>query len=199
MKIDEKTFNAMPPELQTLFLKLPNLGSAEVTRLFPESSGGAFPKAAEKSTFFKGVGAIAETRRELTDSGSAARFFYCAKASKRDRDEGLSGPEVRRSVGDVRPSGDFGERLGPRADGSERKPSTGRNTHPTVKPTDLMRYLCRLVTPPGGTVLDPFCGSGSTGKAAVLEGFNFVGIEKDEVSAETARKRVEFAASENDK
>ena len=73
----------------------------------------------------------------------AARFFYCAKASKRDRDDGLD----------------------------------DRNTHATVKPTDLMRYLCRLVTPAGGIVLDPFCGSGSTGKAARLEGFRFVGIE----------------------
>jgi site-specific DNA-methyltransferase (adenine-specific) len=52
-----------------------------------------------------------------------------------------------------------------------------KNTHPTVKPTELMRYLCRLITPPGGTVLDPFNGSGSTGKAAVLEGFNYIGIE----------------------
>ena len=73
--------------------------------------------------------------------GSAARFFYCAKASKSDRGDG--------------------------------------NVHPTVKPTDLMRYLCRLVTPPGGVVLDPFMGSGSTGKAAKLEGFSFIGIERE--------------------
>lgn len=75
------------------------------------------------------------------DSGSAARFFYCAKSNKSDRGTG--------------------------------------NLHPTVKPTDLMRYLCRLVTPKGGTVLDPFMGSGSTGKASVLEGLRFVGIERD--------------------
>ena len=73
--------------------------------------------------------------------GDAARFFYCAKASKKDRGED--------------------------------------NTHPTVKPTDLMAYLCRLVTPPGGVVLDPFMGSGSTGKAAMREGFRFIGIEMD--------------------
>lgn len=72
---------------------------------------------------------------------SAARFFYCAKASKKDRDEG--------------------------------------NQHPTVKPTDLMAYLCRLVTPPGGIVLDPFMGSGSTGKAALREGFRFIGVERE--------------------
>lgn len=84
--------------------------------------------------------------------GSAARFFYCAKASKSDRGDG--------------------------------------NTHPTVKPTDLMRYLCRLVTPPGGVVLDPFMGSGSTGKAAMLEGFRFVGIERDANYFVLANQRV---------
>ncbi len=85
------------------------------------------------------------------DSGSAARFFYCAKASKEDRVAG--------------------------------------NTHPTVKPTDLMRYLCRLVTPPGGTVLDPFCGSGSTGRAALQDGFKFIGIERDADYAGLAEAR----------
>lgn len=84
--------------------------------------------------------------------GDAARFFYCAKASKRDRDEA--------------------------------------NIHPTVKPTDLMRYLCRLVTPPGGVVLDPFMGSGSTGKAAMLEGFQFIGIEREAEYLEIARARI---------
>ena len=92
------------------------------------------------------------------DTGSAARFFYCAKASKRDRD----------------------------AD----------NKHPTVKPTDLMRYLCRLVTPPGGVVLDPFTGSGSTGKAALLEGFRFVGIEREAEYVEIARARIAAAIPE---
>lgn len=84
--------------------------------------------------------------------GSAARFFYCAKASKKDRGEG--------------------------------------NAHPTVKPTDLMAYLCRLVTPPGGVVLDPFMGSGSTGKAAVREGFNFIGIERDPEYFKIAKERI---------
>ena len=84
--------------------------------------------------------------------GDAARFFYCAKASRSDRGEG--------------------------------------NNHPTVKPTDLMRYLCRLVTPPGGTVLDPFTGSGSTGKAAALEGFHFLGIEREAEYLDIARARI---------
>ncbi len=68
--------------------------------------------------------------------------------------------------------------------------ANSRNPHPTTKPIDLMRWLCRLVTPPGGTVLDPFTGSGTTGCAAVVEGFSFVGFEIDETDAEVARARI---------
>lgn len=122
--------------------------------------------------------------------GSAARFFYCAKASKKDRDFGLGNlPLKEAGVGDERASGSFNERLGkttvaPRA-----------NHHPTVKPTDLMRYLLRLVTPPGGVALDPFMGSGSTGKAAVLEGFGFIGIEREAEYLAIARARIDHAAT----
>lgn len=94
---------------------------------------------------------------EVDDSiGSASRFFYCAKTSRKDRGEG--------------------------------------NNHPTVKPTDLMAYLCRLVTPPGGVVLDPFMGSGSTGKAAVREGFRFIGIEMDADYLAIAEARIAHEA-----
>ncbi|MCA3270262.1 MAG: site-specific DNA-methyltransferase [Thalassospira sp.] len=114
--------------------------------------------------------------------GEQARFFYCAKASKRDRDEGLDAfkPKARPTMG----SG-----IGGQPD--QAKPNN-RNVHPTVKPTDLMRYLCRLVTPPGGTVLDPFMGSGSTGKAAMLEGFNFIGIEREAEYIEIAKARINW-------
>lgn len=79
----------------------------------------------------------------------------------------------------------------PRAGAGRTSKEGRRNTHCTVKPTDLMRYLCRLITPPGGTVIDPFMGSGSTGKAARLEGFNFIGIEKDvEAYGEIAKARI---------
>jgi hypothetical protein len=81
-------------------------------------------------------------------------------------------------------------------DRDEGLPEGERSTHPTVKPTDLMRYLCRLVTPPGGTILDPFTGSGSTGKAAALEGFNFIGCELDATYCDTARRRIEHARTE---
>jgi len=128
---------------------------------------------------------------------AACRFRYCAKASKRDRDEGLDGFEEREaSVGDNRPSGSFSQRL--KAD-RDVKDTLRRNVHPTVKPTDLMRYLCRLVTPPGGIVLDPFAGSGSTGKAARLEGLVFVGIELMPEHIEIARARIAHANGETRK
>jgi site-specific DNA-methyltransferase (adenine-specific) len=130
-------------------------GSEEVVGLFPQSNGGAFPAVQNSlgtgNALRPWQGKVGPAR-DMGDSGSAARFFYCAKASKADR-------------------------------GSDNK-------HPTVKPTDLMRYLCRLVTPPGGVVLDPFTGSGSTGKGAVLEGFRFIGIEREAEYVEIARARI---------
>ena len=114
---------------------------------------------------------------------SAARFFYCAKASKRDRDEGLDGFEVAKA-------GTLNMRTDSHSERNGMTTNPRANNHPTVKPTDLMRYLCRLVTPPNGTVLDPFCGSGSTGKAATLEGFEFIGIEREAEYVEIARARV---------
>lgn len=114
-----------------------------------------------------------------TSKESAARFFYCAKASKSDRDEGLDEFEKKKNngVGALRDNG--------------RESADRKNVHPTVKPTKLMRYLVRLVTPPNGIVLDPFMGSGSTGKAAILEGFSFIGIERDEEYCEIAKARIE--------
>ena len=114
--------------------------------------------------------------------GGAARFFYCAKASKKDRDEGMDGFELNY----VARENGFSDKLS-----DTKKPRA--NNHPTVKPSDLMAYLCRLVTPPGGIVLDPFMGSGSTGKAAMREGFDFIGIEKDAGYFAIAQKRIEQA------
>lgn len=114
-----------------------------------------------------------------SDEGSAARFFYTAKASKQDREEGCS------HLGQAAYSHDGRET--PIDNAYQRNSS---NSHPTVKPTDLMQYLCRLVTPPGGTILDPFMGSGSTGKAALLEGLNFIGIELEKEYVEIARARI---------
>jgi len=124
--------------------------------------------------------------------GEAARFFYCAKASRSDREEGCDDLPQRTGAEAVeREEGSAGTQS-PRA-GAGRTAATIHNHHPTVKPTDLMRYLVRLVTPPGGTVLDPFMGSGSTGKAAALEGFNFIGIEMNEDYLAIARARINAA------
>jgi site-specific DNA-methyltransferase (adenine-specific) len=105
------------------------------------------------------------------DTGGASRFFYVAKASKKDRNEGLEDLEAQRHSDRENAEGVGGDN--PRNRTNEAK----QNFHPTVKPTALMEYLVKLVTPPGGTVLDPFTGSGSTGKAALLNGFKFIGIE----------------------
>jgi DNA modification methylase len=112
------------------------------------------------------------------DSGGASRFFYVAKASKRDRNEGLEGLPQTSAADMVDREEDSAGMNSPRA-GAGRT-SGAKNFHPTVKPTELMKYLIKLVTPPNGTVLDPFTGSGSTGKAALLEGFSFIGIEMTE-------------------
>jgi site-specific DNA-methyltransferase (adenine-specific) len=109
------------------------------------------------------------------DSGGASRFFYVAKASKRDRNEGLDELLETTAADMVDREPDSAGMNSPRA-GAGRT-SGAKNFHPTVKPTSLMEYLIKLVTPPNGTVLDPFTGSGSTGKAAILQGFDFIGIE----------------------
>tara|TARA_R100001510_G_C7644262_1_gene201731 strand:+ start:510 stop:1679 length:1170 start_codon:yes stop_codon:yes gene_type:complete len=119
--------------------------------------------------------------------GDKSRYFYCAKASKQDRDEGLDEFENKITQG-------MRSNAGPALVGdNESGRTTRKNNHPTVKPTELMRYLCRLVTPKGGVVLDPFMGSGSTGKAAVAEGFSFVGIEMNENYFDVACARIDEA------
>jgi DNA modification methylase len=146
--------------------------------LLDEQSGdrqaGAFPKRADRTTnqIFK-YGLQERDERINLDSGGASRFFYVAKASKRDRNEGLE------DLSD-KPAGSLNMRTDEHsvANGMDTKPA--KNFHPTVKPTSLMEYLIKLVTPPNGTVLDPFTGSGSTGKAAILQGFDFIGIEMTE-------------------
>lgn len=111
---------------------------------------------------------------------SGARFFYSAKTGKDDRDDGCQELEAK-----SRPT--MGSGIGGQPD---QQRENNRNHHPTVKPTMLMAYLCRLVTPPGGTVLDPFMGSGSTGKAATVNGFRFIGIERDPEYHKIAQARI---------
>ena len=131
-------------------------GSDGVQDVFPQTKSGAVKPYINKNTNSYGGNFSRKKFRDYykeADEGTAARYFYCAKASKKDRDDG--------------------------------------NNHPTVKPTELMRYLCRLVTPKGGVVLDPFMGSGSTGKGALLEGFRFIGIEMEREYFDIACARLE--------
>jgi len=165
-------------------------GSDEVLQLFPEAGGGKATRGASSRIYGGGKGFTQATGEIVGygDSGSAARFFYCAKANKTDRNEGLDdfAPKI---TNEITPPGTKGSQS-PRA-GAGRGGATA-NHHPTVKPTILMRYLVRLITPPDGTVLDPFTGSGSTGKAAILEGFRFHGIEQDPDYVQIARARIGF-------
>ena len=124
----------------------------------------------------------------------AARYFYCAKASRADREHGCEELPARSGAEAVERDEDSAGMASPRA-GAGRTAASVRNHHPTVKPTELMRYLCRLVTPPGGLVLDPFTGSGSTGRGAVMEGFRFIGCEQSEEYVAIARARIAAAAS----
>jgi site-specific DNA-methyltransferase (adenine-specific) len=156
-------------------------------RLLDEQSGerkapGSNGRKHDTGTFSVGT---QSQQASYTDAGGASRFFYTAKASRREREAGLEGmPTAKRKMGGH--GNDEQDDLTLKM-GSNRPAA---NVHPTVKPLALMRWLCRLVTPPGGTVLDPFCGSGSTGCAAVLEGFRFVGIEQDAEYVAIAERRI---------
>jgi site-specific DNA-methyltransferase (adenine-specific) len=148
------------------------------------------PSTGSKGTDFTGIGDnlasdvftqngwTKQGKTQGVDLGGASRFFYVAKASKRDRNEGLEDLLETTAADMVDREPDSAGMNSPRA-GAGRT-SGAKNFHPTVKPTSLMEYLIKLVSPPNGTVLDPFTGSGSTGKAAILQGFDFIGIEMTE-------------------
>lgn len=144
-------------------------GSEEVVALFPQSDskgGGGAPK----SGYWGNAGEGKDAKHG--DTGSAARFFYCAKVDREERNEGLKHFEAK----------PMNWSSGTKNPGSFQSENTNRkspNHHPTVKPVELIRYLWRLVTPPGGTCLDLFMGSGSHGVAAILEGFDYIGCESD--------------------
>lgn len=159
-------------------------GSAEVVALFPANAGAAAQvRGTESSAPAKNTyGEYGRVEGAFhSDKGSAARFFYCAKTSRKDRNDGLTDPGPQFAHGNTLRK--------------VENTDTAGNTHPTVKPTDLMAYLLRLVTPPGGTALDPFMGSGSTGKAAMREGFRFIGCELDEKYMAIAKARIEHECS----
>jgi site-specific DNA-methyltransferase (adenine-specific) len=156
-------------------------GSDEVLELFPETRQGIAVRSRSSGNAF-GTYTPRPPMPNLgydDGGGSAARFFYCAKASRAEREAGLDGHVIQRAGG-----------LQGRHDGSLGSITMRRNHHPTVKPIALMRYLIRLVTPPGAVVLDPFAGSGTTGIAAALEGCEFVGIEQSADYAAIAEARI---------
>lgn len=178
----------------TTGLRTCNACGCSITDLGTSGSTPASKNGTPSTPAAQGNAALGRWPSNLIHDGSedvvgllndAARFFYCAKASKADRDEGCEDVQAR-----------FAPTMGNGIGGKEHDPETAtpkRNHHPTVKPTALMRYLCRIITPPGGVVLDPFMGSGSTGKAAILEGFGFVGIERDPEYFEIACRRIAAA------
>jgi len=162
MRISESVYKSMPDEIRRLFIRLPNPGSDEVVGLFPEckqANDVSEFKQLESMRFSaggQGVKPQKQTNGKII-TASASRFFYCAKASRAERNAGLE----------------------------------GTNHHPTIKPLALMRYLVRLTkTPTGGIVLDPFMGSGTTGIACLLEGREFIGIEREEEYYAIAEKRI---------
>lgn len=164
----------------------------------PSATGGKFKAA--------GAFPIESNPVKHEDSGGASRFFYVAKASKNERNEGLEHLPERSALimngtrrrcpkhdGAVVSGGNVYTCGCPILYDQERESVGAKNNHPTVKPIKLMTYLCRLITPPNGIVLDPFMGSGSTGVAAVKEGFGFVGIERESAYFEICKARIESA------
>ena len=171
-------------------------GSQEVLELFPNTKG-VIRKPTGKGilnpeTGWNNNSMTDTTVRGHNDSGSAARFFYCAKASKQDRDEGCeSMPAVKSGMSNGAQL--HGEGYDKGQDIGLNRVIQRRNHHPTVKPTALMRYLVKLVSRPGHTILDPFSGSGSTGKAAILEARQFLGIELQPEYVQIATARLSHA------
>ena len=193
----------------------------EVCGGFPNTSGGKMKLNSEVKR--KGMSADGSSFNSNTcgfdvnkgtglcnygDSGSASRYFYCAKASKKDRDEGLEEFEIKKtgelqggrkegSAGSIMQNANGGTRVNPYAGTGTPK----RNTHPTVKPTSLMQYLVRLVSPNGATILDPFNGSGSTGKAVMYENYErnkdykYIGIELTEEYLPISKARIEYVCN----
>lgn len=165
-------------------------GSEEAIKDMPNTKGD---NRESKSTYDKGIWGNAkaiESNALYNDSGSASRYFYCAKASKKDRDEGLDMFDSMQ-VNDGRNT--------PIDNAFQRGDTLRKNIHPTVKPAELMQYLVRLVTPKNGTILDCFMGSGSTGKAVMFENrereanYKFIGIELTEEYLPICEARIDYA------
>lgn len=169
-------------------------GSDEIKANMPNTKSEGGCKRQNSESMFN----LKQTKEDFNfhDEGSACRYFYCAKASKKDRDEGLdSFNSARTTDGYIRANYETTNKFG--ANSALRK-----NIHPTVKPTELMQYLVRLVAPKGSTILDPFCGSGSTGKACMFENrernanYRFIGIEMTDEYLPIIVARIDYAKNQ---
>ena len=160
-------------------------GSEEVLEIFPETKSGSGIKNKNPKKIFESTFKSGDQRFFKADSGTAARFFYCAKASKAERDMGLKDLvwEKQRFETKEVGHGNLGATM-------EKFDTKGKNNHPTVKPIKLMEYLVRLVTPKEGIVLEPFAGSGTTLIACKQEGFNYIGIEREQEYCDIAEARL---------
>jgi site-specific DNA-methyltransferase (adenine-specific) len=171
-------------------------------RVIDEQSGETKSKKSERgnivdNNIFGKYNLQDNTIRGHNDMGGASRFFYVAKASKSEREKGLSDFEIKKE--NLQGLDTRGRTLlredGTKTLASNFTPSERANNHPTVKPIKLMQYLVKLVTPPNGIVLDPFCGSGTTGIACKIDGFQFVGIDQDLDYCKIAEARIENTIS----
>lgn len=174
-------------------------GSEEAVSGFPETSKSTGGRIGNKGSDLNMMGtSYQKGDAGFGDSGSASRYFYTAKTSKKDRNEGLESFEEKQTTdGNIRSNAETARKYG--ANSALRK-----NIHPTVKPTDLMQYLIRLVAPKGATILDIFMGSGSTGKAAMLENverganYHFIGVELEKEYCDISKARIEWAINYKD-
>ena len=175
----------------------------EVCGGFPNTHKAGNRKCAKRTDYIASSYKIPKNYSEnpdfYGDSGSASRYFYCAKASKKDRDEGLDEFEDKPSAKMFRTANNTSNTISKGFERFDTKPS--KNTHPTVKPTELMQYLVRLVSPEGATILDPFNGSGSTGKAVMYENYErnknykYIGIELTEEYLPISKARIEYVCN----
>jgi site-specific DNA-methyltransferase (adenine-specific) len=167
-------------------------GSDAVKDIFPHTKSGKMKQHIEGGQYNVYGKMYPRDVETIGDEGSAARFFYCAKTSRAERNQGLDNlPTKKASSMPGRRNADDMKDSKIDNDVTDRFVTEKKNIHPTVKPIKLMKYLCRLITPKGGTILDPFMGSGSTGMAAKEEKFDFVGIEKEEQYFNIATARIE--------
>jgi len=185
----------------------------EVCGAFPQSKGASSQNNYSKGSIYRGQ-SLNESSTKLygyrqwyNDNGSASRYFYCAKASKKDRDEGLDSFEEIPYAVSNQAQAELRRGNLDKIKGRSQMNSVQmrKNTHPTVKPTELMQYLLRLVSPNGSTILDPFNGSGSTGKAVMYENkeknknYKYIGIELNEEYLPIAKARIEYVCNLDEK